>query len=314
MGTPEFALPTLEKLVERYAVVGVVTQPDRPAGRGRHVEMSPVKEMALAEGIPVYQPARLRNNMEAVERIRSWSPDVAIVAAFGQILPGAVLEVPSYGVLNVHASLLPRWRGASPIQGALLAGDTVTGVTIMKLDEGMDTGPTLAQRETGIGPEETAGDLESRLASLGADLLIEVLPAYIGGSLIPCAQPVEGVTLTRPIRASQAHLDWTAPAAVLHNQVRAFSPTPGAYTSWNDSRLKVLRSRVVTEGLGPELEPGAVLMWRELPVVVTGAGCLALVEVQIAGKRPMDGSAFVRGRKDFVGTTLGSPQPGESLN
>ena len=314
MGTPEFALPTLGKLVERYSVVGVVTQPDRPAGRGRHVEISPVKEMALAEGIPVYQPARLRKNVEAVEHIRAWAPDVAIVVAFGQILPRAVLEVPQHGVINVHASLLPRWRGAAPIQGALLAGDEVTGVTIMQLDEGMDTGPILAMRETGIGPEETAGDLESRLASLGADLLMEVLPAYIDGALAPCAQPVEGVTVTRPIQASQALLDWTAPAEALHNQVRAFSPTPGAYTSWNGLRLKVLRSRVAPAGVGIGAEPGAVMMWHELPVVATAAGCLVLVEVQIAGKRPMDGGAFVRGRKDFVGTTLDSPQPGESLN
>ena len=311
MGTPEFALPTLEQLVERYAVVGVVTQPDRPAGRGRHVVTSPVKETALAEGIPVFQPARLRN-VEAVEHIRSWAPDVIVVAAFGQILPASVLETPRYGVLNVHASLLPRWRGASPIQGALLAGDTVTGVTIMKLDEGLDTGPLLAMCEIEIGPDETAGDLERRLARIGADLLVEILPAYLQGELVPHPQPVEGVTMTRLLRAAQAALDWTASAESLHNQVRAFSPTPGAYTTWDGLRVKVLKSMVAPLDFAVGAAPGTVIMWRELPLVATGAGCLALVEVQIAGKRPMDGGAFVRGRKDFVGATLGSPQPGES--
>lgn len=311
MGTPEYALPSLERLVERYSVVGVVTQPDRPAGRGRRVEMSPVKEMALAEGIPVFQPARLRN-VEAVEHIRAWAPDVIVVVAFGQILPGAVLGIPPHGVLNVHASLLPRWRGASPIQGALLAGDAVTGVTIMKLDEGVDTGPILAMRQIQIGPEESAGDLEPRLARLGADLLTEVLPAYLGGALVPYAQPVEGVTMTRLLRASQAMLDWSASAESLHNQVRAFSPTPGAYTIWDGLRVKVLKSTVAPRDAAIGLAPGTVRMWHELPVVATGEGCLALVEVQIAGKRPMDGGAFVRGRRDFVGATLGTPQPGES--
>ena len=311
MGTPEFALPTLERLAERYSVVGVVTQPDRPAGRGRHVVMSPVKEMALAEGIPVFQPARLRT-IEAVEHIRAWAPDVIVVVAFGQILRAAVLEIPPLGVLNVHASLLPRWRGASPIQGALLAGDTVTGVTIMKLDEGMDTGPMLAQRETEIGLGETAGELDLRLARLGADLLKEVLPAYLEGVLAPHPQPVEGVTMTRPRQASQALLDWSASAEMLHNQVRAFSPVPGAYTSWDGLRLKVLRSMVVPPDAALGAEPGVVLMWQGLPVVAAGSGCLALVELQIAGKRPMDGGAFVRGRKDFLGAKLGSRQPGES--
>ncbi len=310
MGTPEFALPTLERLIERYPVVGVVTQPDRPAGRGRRVEMPPVKEVALAEGIPVFQPQRLRN-VEAVEHIRAWSPDVAIVAAYGQILPSEVLETPPHGVLNVHASLLPRWRGAAPIQGALLAGDDVTGVTIMKLDEGLDTGPILAMRETPIGPEETAGELEDRLARLGADLLMEILPAYLEGALEPRPQPEEGVTVTRRLRKSQARIDWSQSAEHLHNHIRAFSPSPGAYTFWDGVRFKVLRSRVVHPADPPEAEPGTVFLSDDMPAVVTGSGCLALVRVQMAGKRPMDGDAFVRGRQDFVGTVLGSQEPGE---
>ncbi|MGC9469743.1 MAG: methionyl-tRNA formyltransferase [Anaerolineae bacterium] len=315
MGTPEFALPTLEMLVEHYTVVGVVTQPDRPAGRGRKLVMSPVKEMALAEGIPVFQPASLRT-MEAVEHIRAWSADVAVVAAFGQILPPSVLELPPFGVLNVHASLLPRWRGASPIQGALLAGDDVTGVTIIKLDEGLDTGPILAMRETPIDPEESAGELESRLAQLGADLLKDVLPGYLAGETEPRSQPEEGVTMTRLIRKSQARIDWTRTAEDLHNHIRAFAPEPGAYTFWNGTRIKVLRSRViddhaVSEEAVAEMEPGTVFLWEDVPSVVTGSGYLALKCVQMAGKRPMEGDAFVRGRKDIVGATLSSQKPGE---
>ena len=315
MGTPEFALPTLEQLAERYTVVGVVTQPDRPAGRGRRVMMSPVKEFALAEGIAVFQPARMRN-AEAVAHFRAWAPDVAVVAAYGQILPKAVLDAPRFGVLNVHASLLPRWRGAAPIQGALLAGDEVTGVTIIKLDEGLDTGPMLAARETPIDPNETAGELESRLARIGADLLMGVLPAYLSGQIEPQPQPEEGVTMTRTFRKSQALIDWAASAEEGHNHIRAFSPDPGAYTFWEGVRLKILRSRIVEpdEVLRSETEgdaPGTVSLWEGLPVVATGEGHLALVYLQMAGKRPMDGGAFVRGRQDFIGTVLGSEQPGE---
>ena len=315
MGTPEFALPTLGQLVERYSVVGVVTQPDRPAGRGRHLEMPPTKELALAEGIPVFQPARLRD-VEAVEHVRAWAPDVVVVAAYRQILSPAVLEIPRYGVLNIHASLLPRWRGASPIQGALLAGDEVTGVTIMKMAEGLDTGPILAMEETPIDLQETAGDLEDRLARLGADLLMEVLPAYLAGDLVPYPQPEEGVTITRLVRKSQAHIDWSNPSVALHNQIRAFSPDPGAYTSWDGTRLKILGSTVirwdeVTDGDAADGVPGTVFLWQDLPAVITGGGYLALIHVQMAGKRPMDGGAFVRGRRDFVGAILGSQQPGE---
>ncbi|HQJ11542.1 MAG TPA: methionyl-tRNA formyltransferase, partial [Anaerolineae bacterium] len=184
MGTPKFALPTLEKLCDAYPVVGVVTQPDRPAGRGRRCVAPPVKQLAEAEGIPVFQPERLRT-IEAIEHLRAWMPDLIVVAAFGQILPPAVLELPRFGALNVHSSLLPRWRGATPIQAALLAGDAVTGVTIMQMDAGLDTGPILAQREIPIYPDETAGELEERLAQLGAELLLEILPAYLSGELQP---------------------------------------------------------------------------------------------------------------------------------
>ena len=319
MGTPEFALPTLEGLAAQYSIVGVVTQPDRPAGRGRHLVVSPVKELALAEGIPLFQPEKLRR-VEAVEQIRVWAPDLIVVAAYGQILPPSVLEIPRFGVLNVHASLLPRWRGAAPIQAAILAGDAVTGVTIMKMDEGLDTGPILAMQEVGIGPEENAGELEDRLAVVGAVLLINVLPDYLSGRWRPRSQPTEGVTVARQIPKDAARIDWTRPAAELFNHVRAFAPAPGAYTIWDGTRLKVLKARVIYPATLPEAVPGAVFMWEmeqseakvsKVPAVVTGEGALALLHLQMAGKRPMNGDLFAHGRQDFVGATLSSQEPGE---
>jgi methionyl-tRNA formyltransferase len=310
MGTPDFALPTLERLATRYMIVGVVTQPDRPAGRGRRMAASPVKEFALAEGIPVYQPERLRR-VEAVEHIRSWSPDLIVVAAYGQILRPSVLEIPRFGVLNIHASLLPRWRGAAPVQAAILAGDTVTGVTIMKMDAGLDTGPTLAMREVAIGDVETAGELEGHLAETGAQLLVEILPDYLTDNVQPQPQPEEGVTITRRIPVDAAGIDWAEPATALARHVRAFAPTPGAFTSWNGTRLKVLQAKAVVDEKAPTEVPGTVFMQHKFPAVVTGEGALVLLQVQMAGKRPMNGDLFVHGRKDMLGAMLSSHRPGE---
>lgn len=304
IGTPEFALPTLERLASNYPLVGVVTQPDRPAGRGRRVVASPVKEFALAEGIPVFQPERLRR-VEAIEHVRAWAPDLMVVAAYGQILRPSILEIPRLGVLNVHASLLPRWRGAAPIHAALLAGDTVTGVTIMQLDEGMDTGPIVAQREVPILPGETGGELEARLAEIGAQLLLEVLPAYIAGLIQPQPQPQEGVTLAPRIPAAAAGIDWTRSAEMLERHVRAFAPTPGAFTTWDGVRLKVLQAEAIACDVG-DASPGTVFLHRKSPAVVTGNGALVLLQVQMAGKRPMSGDACVRGRKDLLGAVLSS--------
>ncbi len=305
MGTPEFALPALEMLGLHYPVVGVVTQPDRPAGRGQKLTPSPVKELALAEGIPVFQPQRVRN-LEAVERIRAWSPDLIVVAAFGQIIPPVLLELPPHGVLNIHPSLLPRWRGAAPIQAAILAGDEVTGVTIMQLDEGLDTGPILGQREVSIRPMETAGELEERLAQLGAELLIELLPDYLAGRLEPHPQPEEGVTVVRRLPKQAAALDWERPAEELARQVRAFAPQPGAYTTWESRRMKVLQARALPQQDTPEAAPGTVYEHESLPTVVTGTGALVLLQLQMAGKRPMTGEAFLRGRRGIIGARLGA--------
>jgi len=238
-------------------------------------------------------------------------PDLIVVAAFGQILPPAVLELPRFGALNVHSSLLPRWRGATPIQAALLAGDAVTGVTIMQMDAGLDTGPILAQREIPIYPDETAGELEERLAQLGAELLLEILPAYLSGELQPRPQPEEGVTLTRRLQKEAAALDWQQPARLLERQVRAFSPEPGAFTLWGEERLKILRARALPEGTPlPEVTPGTVFAQGSMPAVMSGEGALVLLQLQMAGKRPMNGDAFLRGKSAVLGSRLTAPAAG----
>ncbi len=309
MGTPKFALPTLEKLCDAYSIVGIVTQPDRPAGRGRQCVAPPVKLLAEGEGIPVFQPERLRA-IEAVEHVRAWMPDLIVVAAFGQILPAVILELPRFGALNIHSSLLPRWRGATPVQAALLAGDSVTGVTIMRMDEGLDTGPIIAQRELPIRENETAGELEERLAQLGAELLLDVLPAYLSGELQPRPQPEEGVTLTRRLRKEAAALDWQQPALKLERQIRAFSPEPGAFTMWGVERLKILRAQALREAPFPQTTPGTVFAWESMPAVATGDGALVLLQLQMAGKRPMSGDAFLRGKNAVLGSRFSAPEAG----
>ncbi len=307
MGTPEFALPILARLCEHYPVVGVVTQPDRPAGRGKRLTPPPVKEFALAEGLPVFQPEKLRRP-EAIAHIQAWEPDLIVVAAYGQILPPALLDMPRHHALNVHASLLPRWRGAAPIEAAILAGDTITGVTLMLMDPGLDTGPILTQKEIYIGPEETAGELSERMAHMGAEMLIETLPAYLSGELQPRPQPEEGITLAPRLSDADAHLDWTQSATSLHRRVRAFAPAPGAWTMLPDgTRLKVLRATPLpaSEPL-PTGQPGTVFVWRSLPVARAGEGALILQQVQAAGKRPLSGDVFLRGQRALVGAVLGS--------
>ncbi len=306
MGTPEFAIPTLERLCARYPVVGVVTQPDRPAGRGRELAASPVKQFALAEGIPVFQPEKLRH-IEAVERVRTWAPDLIVVAAFGQLLSKTVLALPRLGCLNVHASLLPRWRGAAPIQTAILAGDEITGVTIMQMDPGLDTGPILAMHEVMIGSEETGGELEDQLAQVGADLLMEILPSYLAGIMLPRPQPEEGVTLAPRFEREAAKINWEESAVHIARQIRAFAPQPGAYTFWNGQMLKILAARALpTAAIPPEATPGTVFVEQGGPAIVTGEGALALIQLQMAGKRPMSGDVFMRGQRAFLGAVLRS--------
>lgn len=293
MGSPDFAVPVLEALARQYTIVGVVTQPDRPAGRGRQLRPPPVKVCAEQLGLAVLQPERLRDP-DAMAQLRAWAPDLIVVAAFGQILRPDVLELPPHGCLNVHASLLPRWRGASPIQAALLAGDTQTGVTIMKMDAGVDTGPILAQRVAPIAPDDTAASLSSRLASLGAELLIETLPAYLSGSLQPTPQPAQGVTYAPLLKKEDGRLDFHKTAHELERQVRAMNPWPGAWFEWRGAPINVWRAHVWND-LSPAT--GRHLIVAGYPAIGCGEAVLVLDEVQPAGRKPMSGKAFLAGAR-----------------
>ena len=295
MGSPDFALPSLRALYENYSVVGVVTQPDRAAGRGRELKAPPVKTLALELGIPVSQPEKLRQP-EAMEQLRAWSPDLIVVAAFGQILRQDVLDLPPFGCINVHASLLPRWRGAAPINAAILHGDEETGITIMKMDAGLDTGPILSQRSVRIGPDETAGSLFEPLSQLGADLLLDTLPAYLAGELEPRPQPEEGVTYAPMLKKEEGSLDFSRPAEELERKVRAFNPWPGTFFNWDGGRLKIHRASI-SPG---KKRKGERLIHNGLPTVGTSDGLLVLEEVQPAGKKAMPGKAFLAGARNWV--------------
>jgi methionyl-tRNA formyltransferase len=303
MGTPDFALPALRALHEQHQVVGVVTQPDRAAGRGRAFTASPVKGMALSLGVPVYQPETLRRQ-ESIDILAAWRPEVIVVAAFGQILPAAVLAIPPHGCLNVHASLLPRYRGAAPIAAAILTGESVTGVTIMHMDEGMDTGPILVQAEVPIEPEDTTGSLTTRLAQVGAELLVEALPGWLSGRVTARAQDPLQATYCRPLRKEDGRIDWTRPALHLERLVRACHPWPGVYTEWQGQRLKVLRAHARPQHSAQD-RPGLVLAAQGSLSVASGEGLLELLEVQLAGKKPLTAALFARGHPTFAGSLLG---------
>ena len=300
MGSPEFALPSLDSLARSYTVVGVVTQPDRPAGRGRAPRQSAVKSWSLERGLPITQPRRLKDP-EAIDQLFLWKPNLIVVAAFGQILPPVVLDLPEWGCLNVHASLLPRWRGAAPVQAAILNGDTETGVTIMKMDPGLDTGPILSQQSTELLPDETGGNLTARLAVLGAELLSETIPQYIQGTLQPIPQNDVQATLAPMLKKSDGRLDFSLPAKRLALQVRAYEPWPGSFLMWGQRRLVIHQAHAI-EGEGGQ--PGNVHQVDGFPSIATNSGWLMLDVVQLAGRKEMPGDAFVRGAKDFIGTQL----------
>ena len=300
MGSPDFSIPAMRALAEVYPIVGVVTQPDRPAGRGRVLTPPPVKRLALELGLPLIQPERLRQP-EAMAQLQAWAPDVIVVAAFGQILRPAVLELPRFGCVNVHASLLPRWRGAAPIQAALLHGDAETGITIMRMDAGVDTGPTLSQRALPIQPDDNAGSLSERLAALGGELLLETLPAYLSGELAPQPQEDAGATYAPMLNKADGQLDFSQPAEALARRVRAFNPWPGAFTIWQGQMLKIQRAHAVPT---PCAVPGQTVIYQGLPAFCTSDGLLALDELQPAGKKPQPGKAFLQGARGW-GTESG---------
>jgi len=290
-GTPDFSVPALEALhAAGHEIVAVYTQPDRPAGRGQAVGAGPVKRCAQALGLPVEQPATLRSP-EAVARLREHTADLMVVAAYGLILPPAVLELPRLGCWNIHASLLPRWRGAAPIHRALLAGDTETGITIMQMDAGLDTGPMLLKRPTAIGEREDGGTLHDRLAALGAAAIGAAIAEFQAGRLTPAPQPADGVTYASKIRKEEARIDWTAPARAIDRQVRAFNPWPVAETRWQDRQLRVWAAEPLRAASG---EPGQVVEANGAGIVVAaGEGALRLTRVQLAGRRAMTAAEFL---------------------
>ena len=304
MGTPDFAVPSLHALIETHEVVGVVTQPDKRAGRGKKLRFSPVKEAALAANIPVYQPKFLRTET-AVSPLRDWNADVIIVVAFGQILRPFLLEMPPHGCINVHASLLPRWRGASPIQHAILSGDAESGVTLIQMDKGLDTGSMFVSKAISLHADETAVSLHDRLAALGADMMSRHLDPILAGELNPIAQENDASTYAPMITKADGELNWGETAVSIDRRIRAMTPWPGAFTYWQGKSLKILKAQPLAEQWGATV--GQVLYdeTRKLTAVCTGDGMLQLETIQLAGKRATAVADFMRGRPQFAGTTLG---------
>ena len=307
MGTPEFAAECLRALLDAgYPVVGVVTQPDKPVGRGGKVKFPPVKELALAHNLPVFQPKRVRKP-EVIAQLKELQPDITVVVAFGQILSKENLEMSPRGSINVHGSLLPRWRGAAPIQRAILAGDAETGITTMWMDEGMDTGDMCLKAVTPILPEDNLGTLHDRLASMGAKLLVETLQQIEAGTAPRIPQPEEGVTYAAKLERSDELIDWTRPAEEIHNQIRGLNPWPGAYTTGPKGNLKLWRASVY-EGRRGRGTPGSVVevIKKQGFVVACGDGFLLVEEVQPPGKGRMEAHAYANGGGAAVGVRFGS--------
>jgi methionyl-tRNA formyltransferase len=302
MGTPDFAVPALGAvLAAGHEVVGVYTQPPRAAGRGLAARKSPVQVFAESKGLPMHTPASLRSAEEQA-RFKSLNADAGVVVAYGQILPKPVLDAPHYGCFNIHASLLPRWRGAAPIQRALLAGDTETGVAVMRIEETLDTGAVCLMERTAIGPDETAGDLHDRLSELGAELMVRALHDLEQGALACWPQHERGVTYAAKIEPGETRIDWSRPAREVHNQIRGLSPHPGAWfevdLNGKPERVKALRSTLAED----EGTPGTVL--DDQLTIACGKGSVRLLQVQRAGKRPMPVAEFRRGAELPVGSVL----------
>ena len=304
MGTPDFSVPTLECIIEAgHEVVGVVTQPDKAKGRGKKVVYTPVKEKALEHGLTVYQPRRAREP-EFIEQMRALNPDVMVVVAFGQILPKELLDIPKYGCVNVHASLLPKYRGAAPIQWAVIRGEKVSGVTTMQMDVGLDTGDMLLKTEVPLAEDETGGSLHDKLSVLGGDVLIETLKGLEAGTIVPEKQDdSQSGEYARMLDKSLGKIDFSMRAEEIERLIRGLNPWPSAYTSYNNKTMKLWKARVVSGG---EAVPGQVLAVDKKGFTVqTGDGALQILELQMEGKKRMDAGAFLRGCPLTAGEILG---------
>jgi methionyl-tRNA formyltransferase len=304
LGTPAFAVPTLERTVAAgHDVVAVLTQPDRPRGRGQHPAPPPVKESAVRLGLPVYQPERVRRP-EAVEHLRALSVDAMVVVGYGQIIPQSVIDLAPLGIINVHASLLPKYRGAGPIQWAIINGETRTGVTTMSIDAGLDTGDMLLEAATDIGPDENSVELGRRLAEMGADLLVETLAGLARGTIAPRPQDPAQATYAPLLKKEDGRIDWAQPAQTIHNRVRGLQPWPGAYTSFRGQSLHIWKSGVGDQGAGVT-EPGRIHNLRPL-TITTCSGTLELIEVQLEGRKRIPAADFVNGQRLTENEVLGA--------
>jgi len=309
LGTPAFAVPTLERIVTAgHQVQAVVTQPDRPRGRGQHSAAPPVKESAARLGLPVYQPERVRRP-EAVEFLRGMGAEAMVVVGYGQIIPQAVIDLAPLGIINVHASLLPKYRGAGPIQWAIINGETRTGVTTMRIDAGLDTGDMLLKAETEIGPEENAIELGRRLAAAGADLLVETLDRLAAGTIVPEAQDAAQATYAPLLKKEDGLTDWVQPARAIHNRVRGLQPWPGAYTTFRGQTLHIWRARVAAgPGAGITSAAAGRLLGVKPLVVACGSGALELLEVQLEGRKRIPAADFANGQRLTENELLGEPR------
>jgi methionyl-tRNA formyltransferase len=319
MGTPNFAVPALEALIanrapglllpQGYKIVTVITRPDKPSGRGKEVVFSPVKQAAQAQDIPVWQPGSLKRP-ENIEALAAYHADLYIVAAFGQILPQAVLDLPRYGTLNIHASLLPRYRGVSPISEAILQGENETGVTIMLIDAGIDTGPILLKRAIPIAEDDTTGSLTAKLATLGASALLAALPLWVAGDLQPQPQNEQEASYTHMLRKEDGEIAWQRSATALARETRAYSPWPGSYTTWRGKLLKILEAHALATSEMQDIPAGTVILRKENGTpslqVATGEGLLVLDRLQLEGKKAMNADEFLRGYANIVGDALGN--------
>lgn len=314
MGTPDFAVPSLKKLAEQpWEIVAVVTQPDRPRGRGKKVTPSPVKEVALGLGLPVYQPERVRNP-EFIKLLQDLSPDVIIVVAFGQILPREILFLPVYGCINLHASLLPKYRGAAPIHWSVINGETTTGVTTMMMDEGLDTGDMLLKKEIPISDQATTGEIHDQLAEVGANLLVETIRSLPDGCIVPQPQDETKASYAPMLTKELEEINWEWPVAKIYNLIRGMNPWPGTYTFYKDKILKIWRAERIGSTKEPDrdFKPGQIIsVLNKGPVVQTGDGQIILTELQPQGKSKMKGEEFVRGYQVYPGLFLVRETEGE---
>lgn len=307
MGSPEFAVPSLERLVlNGHDVIAVYTQPDRPAGRGRALVSPPVKESAVKMGLAVFQPESFRS-AEVVEKLAAFKPDVIVVCAFGQILPQSVLDIPPFQCVNVHFSLLPRHRGASPVAAAILAGDEFTGVSIQLVRRELDTGPVLARAAIPVALQDNAGTLTDKLSLVGAHLLEEALSGWLRNEITPRPQNEDEATYFSQISKEAGEIDWNLPAVEIWRRIRAFYPWPGCYTNWRGKQLKILEAVVLPGEPSPGVGRVNALPGHEAgPGIGTGEGVLSVLRVQMEGKRAMSAAEFLRGQRDFIGSVLPS--------